>query len=78
LLYIINLSIAEAESWYESNEQIARRDEEMAAYVPPLKRSYIFGGICSVSATAFIKVLALSSCQQHGHYLMGLLWVHSL
>lgn len=28
----------------------------MAAYVPPLKRSYIFGGICSVSATAFIKV----------------------
>ncbi|XP_073395601.1 exocyst complex component SEC8 isoform X2 [Physcomitrium patens] len=37
--------------------QIARRDEEMAAYVPPLKRSYIFGGICSVSATAFIKSL---------------------
>jgi exocyst complex component 4 len=37
--------------------QIARRDEEMAAYVPPLKRSYIFGGICSVSATAFIKAL---------------------
>ena len=29
----------------------------MAAYVPPLKRSYIFGGICSVSATAFIKVM---------------------
>ena len=31
----------------------------MAAYVPPLKRSYIFGGICSVSATAFIKVISL-------------------
>jgi exocyst complex component 4 len=28
----------------------------MAAYVPPLKRSYIFGGICSISAAAFIKV----------------------
>jgi len=37
--------------------QIARIDEEMAAYVPPLKRSYIFGGICSISAAAFIKAL---------------------
>lgn len=32
----------------------------MAAYVPPLKRSYIFGGICSVSATAFIKVITFA------------------
>ncbi|XP_024372095.1 exocyst complex component SEC8 isoform X2 [Physcomitrium patens] len=37
--------------------QIQRVAEEMAAYMPPSKRSYIFGGICSVSAAAFIKAV---------------------
>ncbi|KAG0618847.1 hypothetical protein M758_4G095100 [Ceratodon purpureus] len=37
--------------------QIQRIAEEMAAYMPSLKRSYIFGGICSVSAAAFIKAV---------------------
>lgn len=38
--------------------QIMRRDEEMAPFVPDLKRNYIFGGICSVAANTSIKVLA--------------------
>ncbi|KAH9322495.1 hypothetical protein KI387_017134, partial [Taxus chinensis] len=37
--------------------QITRRDEEMAPYVSEAKRNYIFGGICSISATASIKAL---------------------
>jgi exocyst complex component 4 len=37
--------------------QIQRIAEEMAPYMPSLKRSYIFGGICSVSAAAFIKAM---------------------
>lgn len=37
--------------------QIQRIDEEMAAYMPTLKRIYIFGGVCSVSAAAFIKAV---------------------
>ncbi|CAN1780283.1 Exocyst complex component SEC8 [Linum perenne] len=38
--------------------QITRRDEEMAHFVSPVKRNYIFGGICSIAASASIKVLA--------------------
>ncbi|CAL1374214.1 unnamed protein product [Linum trigynum] len=38
--------------------QITRRDEEMAPFVAPVKRNYIFGGICSVASNASIKVLA--------------------
>ncbi|KAL3692079.1 hypothetical protein R1sor_005730 [Riccia sorocarpa] len=37
--------------------QILRRDEEIAPYLPPLKRGYIFGGICSIAAATFIKSL---------------------
>ncbi|KAG9441780.1 hypothetical protein H6P81_017634 [Aristolochia fimbriata] len=37
--------------------QITRRDEEMAPFVAPLKRNYIFGGICSAAANASIKAL---------------------
>lgn len=37
--------------------QITRLDEEMMPYIPVRKRSYIFGGICSVVATFFIKGL---------------------
>eukprot|EP01018_Ginkgo_biloba_P010843 Gb_36536 [translate_table: standard] len=37
--------------------QITRRDEEMAPYISETKRNYIFGGICSISATAIIKAL---------------------
>ncbi|XP_068645961.1 exocyst complex component SEC8 isoform X2 [Aristolochia californica] len=37
--------------------QITRRDEEMAPFVAQLKRNYIFGGICSAAANAFIKAL---------------------
>ncbi|KAJ7568516.1 hypothetical protein O6H91_01G036000 [Diphasiastrum complanatum] len=37
--------------------QIARRDEEMAPYIPTSKRSYVFGGICGISATAFVKAV---------------------
>eukprot|EP00252_Welwitschia_mirabilis_P017692 TRINITY_DN3918_c0_g1_i1.p1 TRINITY_DN3918_c0_g1~~TRINITY_DN3918_c0_g1_i1.p1 ORF type:complete len:1073 (-),score=266.71 TRINITY_DN3918_c0_g1_i1:331-3549(-) len=37
--------------------QITRRDEEMAPFIPDAKRNYIFGGICSLSTTAFIKAL---------------------
>ncbi|CAI0442648.1 unnamed protein product [Linum tenue] len=38
--------------------QITRRDEEMAPFVAPVKRNYIFGGICSIAANASIRVLA--------------------
>ncbi|XP_043703696.1 exocyst complex component SEC8 isoform X3 [Telopea speciosissima] len=38
--------------------QITRRDEEIAPFVAEVKRSYIFGGICSVAANASIKALA--------------------
>ncbi|CAN1339453.1 Exocyst complex component SEC8 [Linum perenne] len=38
--------------------QITRRDEEMAHFVSPVKRNYIFGGICSIASSASIKVLA--------------------
>ncbi|CAI0410952.1 unnamed protein product [Linum tenue] len=38
--------------------KITRRDEEMAPFVAPVKRNYIFGGICSVASNASIKVLA--------------------
>ncbi|XWS66207.1 hypothetical protein CRYUN_Cryun05aG0180000 [Craigia yunnanensis] len=38
--------------------QITRRDEEMAPFVSVVKRNYIFGGICSISANASIKALA--------------------
>eukprot|EP00249_Psilotum_nudum_P022594 c28576_g1_i2 orf=370-3636(+) len=37
--------------------QITRMDEEMTPYISPLKRNYIFGGICGVAATSFIKAL---------------------
>lgn len=36
--------------------QITRRDEAMAPFVASSKRNYIFGGICSIAATASIKV----------------------
>ncbi|KAG1331762.1 exocyst complex component SEC8 [Cocos nucifera] len=38
--------------------QITRWDEEIAPFVAESKRNYIFGGICSVAASASIKVLA--------------------
>lgn len=38
--------------------QITRRDEEMAPFVAGAKRNYIFGGICSIAASASIKALA--------------------
>eukprot|EP00258_Populus_trichocarpa_P017726 XP_006379534.2 exocyst complex component SEC8 isoform X1 [Populus trichocarpa] len=38
--------------------QITRRDEEMAPFVAGVKQNYIFGGICSVAASASIKALA--------------------
>ncbi|XP_061985958.1 exocyst complex component SEC8-like isoform X1 [Populus nigra] len=38
--------------------QITRRDEEMAPFVAGAKQNYIFGGICSVAASASIKALA--------------------
>ncbi|KAE7997019.1 hypothetical protein FH972_001691 [Carpinus fangiana] len=38
--------------------QITRRDEAMAPFVASSKRNYIFGGICSIAATASIKALA--------------------
>ncbi|KAL2621943.1 hypothetical protein R1flu_002148 [Riccia fluitans] len=37
--------------------QIMRRDEEIAPYLPPLKRGYIFGGICSITSATFVKSL---------------------
>ncbi|MCO5586381.1 hypothetical protein L7F22_040321 [Adiantum nelumboides] len=37
--------------------QITRLDEEIMPYVPLNKRKYIFGGICGVLSTYFIKVL---------------------
>ncbi|XP_022861601.1 exocyst complex component SEC8-like isoform X2 [Olea europaea var. sylvestris] len=37
--------------------QITRRDEEMAPFVAGEKRNYIFGGICSIAANAFMKAL---------------------
>ncbi|XP_022890078.1 exocyst complex component SEC8-like isoform X1 [Olea europaea var. sylvestris] len=37
--------------------QITRRDEEMAPFVAGAKRNYIFGGICSIAANAFMKAL---------------------
>lgn len=37
-----------------------RRDEEMGPFVSGVKRSYIFGGICSVAANVSIKVLNLN------------------
>nr|GMC70816.1 exocyst complex component SEC8 [Ipomoea batatas] len=36
---------------------ITRRDEEMSPFITGSKRSYIFGGICSVAANASIKAL---------------------
>ncbi|KAL2555576.1 Exocyst complex component SEC8 [Forsythia ovata] len=41
--------------------QITRRDEEMAPFVAGEKRNYIFGGICSIAANAFMKALAAIS-----------------
>ncbi|KAJ6690484.1 hypothetical protein OIU85_006720 [Salix viminalis] len=38
--------------------QITRRDEEMAPFVAGVKQNYIFGGICSIAASASIKALA--------------------
>ncbi|XP_038971816.1 exocyst complex component SEC8 [Phoenix dactylifera] len=38
--------------------QITRWDEEIAPFVGESKRNYIFGGICSVAASASIKALA--------------------
>ncbi|XVE68804.1 hypothetical protein DITRI_Ditri09bG0099700 [Diplodiscus trichospermus] len=38
--------------------QITRRDEEIAPFVAGVNRNYIFGGICSIAANAFIKALA--------------------
>lgn len=38
--------------------QITRRDEEIAPFVAESKRNYVFGGICSVAASASIKALA--------------------
>ncbi|CAL5404367.1 unnamed protein product [Camellia sinensis] len=35
---------------------ITRRDQEMAPFVAGVKRSYIFGGICSVAANSSIKI----------------------
>ncbi|VAI87418.1 unnamed protein product [Triticum turgidum subsp. durum] len=40
------------------DRMIARRDEEMAPYIPESKRNYVFGGISSVAANASIKALA--------------------
>ncbi|CAI9767484.1 unnamed protein product [Fraxinus pennsylvanica] len=37
--------------------QITRRDEEMTPFVAGEKRNYIFGGICSIAANAFMKAL---------------------
>ncbi|CAM6126948.1 unnamed protein product [Calypogeia fissa] len=36
---------------------ITRRDEEIAPYIPTLKRGYVFGGICSIAAATFIKAV---------------------
>ncbi|XP_054817505.1 exocyst complex component SEC8 [Prosopis cineraria] len=38
--------------------QITQRDEKMAPFVSNAKRNYIFGGICSIAANAFLKALA--------------------
>nr|XP_010942478.1 exocyst complex component SEC8 isoform X2 [Elaeis guineensis] len=38
--------------------QITRWDEEIAPFVEESKRNYIFGGICSVAASASVKALA--------------------
>ncbi|KAJ6727299.1 hypothetical protein OIU79_005242 [Salix purpurea] len=38
--------------------QITHRDEEMAPFVAGVKQNYIFGGICSIAASASIKALA--------------------
>ncbi|KAK4279638.1 hypothetical protein QN277_011384 [Acacia crassicarpa] len=37
--------------------QITQRDEKMAPFVSNAKRNYIFGGICSIAANAFLKAL---------------------
>lgn len=56
--YIIDQDAEEPEDFVISlTMQITRLDEEMMPYVPPHKRKYIFGGICGVLSTYFIKVL---------------------
>lgn len=37
--------------------QITRRDEVIAPFIAPLKRNYVFGGICDVASHASIKAL---------------------
>eukprot|EP00850_Spirogloea_muscicola_P003874 SM000016S01862 [mRNA] locus=s16:323459:331808:+ [translate_table: standard] len=38
--------------------QLTRMDEEMSCYISPMRRSYVFGSICSLASTAFIKEVA--------------------
>eukprot|EP00850_Spirogloea_muscicola_P007471 SM000038S14284 [mRNA] locus=s38:12822:16621:+ [translate_table: standard] len=38
--------------------QLTRMDEEMSCYISPMRRSYVFGSVCSLASTAFIKEVA--------------------
>eukprot|EP00850_Spirogloea_muscicola_P018757 SM000175S03304 [mRNA] locus=s175:78774:86947:- [translate_table: standard] len=38
--------------------QLTRMDEEMCCYISPMRRSYVFGSVCSLASTAFIKEVA--------------------
>ncbi|KAI5072276.1 hypothetical protein GOP47_0012382 [Adiantum capillus-veneris] len=56
--YAIDQDAEEPEDFVLSlTMQITRLDEEVMPYVPAHKRKYIFGGICGVLSTYFIKVL---------------------
>lgn len=56
--YVIDQDAEEPEDFVIAlTMQITRLEEEMMLYVPHHKRKYIFGGICGIVATYFIKAL---------------------
>ncbi|KAH7315642.1 hypothetical protein KP509_21G058500 [Ceratopteris richardii] len=56
--YMIDQDAEEPEDFVLSlSMQITRSDEELMPYIPSYNRKYIFGGICGLLCTYFIKVL---------------------
>lgn len=45
--------------------QMSRLDDEVSSYVPPLRRSYAFGGVCGIAARCAIANLGRMKAINH-------------
>jgi exocyst complex component 4 len=45
--------------------QMSRMDDEVSSYVPPIRRSYAFGGVCGIAARCAIANLGRMKAINH-------------